>query len=335
VRIVVTTGFAEELRKLVPLALVGIVLGVTSAFIVLNHPVEPVDAPLPSIELSALHAIADKDAAIQRKLDASPLPAEVRAIGTAYLTWNELAARKVDPRDPRRDQLAGDIRTAIGLARQRLGDEKALADALYDLRAYHTQLFVKELQRAAKTKGSVELDRLAGALMPVLIHNEWVGPGFELRVPEAILRARYKLHWTSIVFNLEDCEHSPPNACYGLTTLPLVPPVLRALLAYLVGHPIVREEDVTEAGTPAAAIDRRRLIYLDRLASLDRYSDPGAKSHPYLGDYPYELGRGVLVYRLGRYDLAQDHFARWAATHPSDTRARNWYLAAVAKAHGE
>ncbi|MGZ3417784.1 MAG: hypothetical protein ACXWUG_15445 [Polyangiales bacterium] len=334
-RIVVTTGFADELKKLLPIAVVGIVLGVTSAFIVLNHPVEPVDAPMPAIDFAPLRAIADKDAAIQRKLDGTPLPAEVRAIGTTYLTWNELAAKKVDPRDPQRDQLASDMRSAMGLARQRLGDEKTLAAALYDLRAYHTQLFVKELERASKSKGSVELDRLAGGLMPVLTHNGWVGPGFELRVPEAILRARYKLHWTSIVFNLEDCEHSPPSTCYGLTTVPLDHAELRALLAYLVAHPVVREEDVREAGTQAAAIDRRRLIYLDRLASLDRFADPGGKTHPYLADYPYELGRGVLLFRLGQYAPAQEHFARWAATHTSDARARNWYLAAVAKARGE
>jgi hypothetical protein len=335
VRIVVTTGIGEELRKLVPIALAGIALGVTSAFIVLNHPVEPVDAPMPGVDLAELRAIERKDAAIQHKLDGAPLPAEVRAIGTAYLTWNELAAQKVDPHDPRRDQLASDLRSAMGLARHRMGDEKSLAAALYDLRAYHTQLFVKELQRASKTKGSLELDRLAGALVPVLRHNEWLGADYEMLVPEPVLRARYKLHWTSIVFNLEDCEHSPPNACYGLTTLPIDAPELRALLSWLVSHPVVREEDVVQAGTTSSAIDRRRLIYLDRLASLDRYSDPGAQTHPYLGDYPYELGRGVLLYRLGQYEHASEHLARWSATHPQDTRARNWFLAAVAKTRGE
>lgn len=317
------------------MAVVGVLLGVASAFIVLNRPVEPLDPPLPTIDWGALGAVAQQDEAVRRRVDAAPFPAEVRAVGSAYLAWNAAAASGMDPRDPERDVLATDIRSALGVARGKLGDEKALAVSLRDLRAYHAQLFIEELRRRARTGvASEELKRLAGALLDVLDQNGWT-QGAAVRVPEPILRARFKLHWTSIVYSLEDCEHAPPPTCYALSSLPLEPVELRSLLDFLVQHPVVREEDLAEAGTLEHAIDRRRLVYLDRLAALDRFASPAAQTHPYLADYPYILGRGALLFRLGRYDVAEESLRMWAAAHPDDARAKNWWLGALQKLRGE
>jgi len=336
VRVLLTTGLRDELRKLVPMALAGIALGVASAMIMLDHPVEPLDPPIPAIDEAPLAKIARADRETRARIDKSPLPAEIRAVGSAFLEWNATAARGTDPRDPKRDELAREMRSALGVARNKAGSEEQLAPLLSELRAYHADLFIDELRRRVRANAmSEELKRLGGPLIDVLVRNAWLAPTGELRVPESIVRARYKLHWTSIVYNLEDCESAPAPSCYGLTSLPLDSNELRSLLAYLIAHPVVRAEDAIETGSAERAVDRRRLVYVERLAALDRFADPTGAKHPYLGNYPVDLARGVLLHRLGRYDVAAEGLRAYAATHPSDARARNWYLGALAKMRGE
>lgn len=328
-------GVRAELAKLVPIAFVGVVLGIASAVVVLDHPVEPLDPPLPQLDDRALDRVAAEDRVVRARVEASPLPAAVRAVGSAFVAWNHAASSGMSPLDPRREDLVRELRTSLGIARDELGGEVALAAALRDLRAYHAEVFLEELRKSAGAAPSDELKKLAGGLLPVLASNRWIDAQNRPQAPEEILRARYKLHWTSVVFMLGDCDQAPPSICYGLTTLPLDAVELRALLAYLVAHPIVRASDAAEAGTADRAVDRRRLLYLDRLAALDQFADPSGQSRPYVRDYPLELGRGALAFRLGRYDVAADELRKWAATHPHDTRARNWYLGALAKARGE
>lgn len=333
---VVTTGLRRELRALFPGAVAGVILGISSAIIVLDHPVEPLDAPLPQIDPGPLAKIAEGDRATRMRIDKQPLPAVVRAVGSAYLDWNAAASSGLDPKDPKRDALAHEIRTALGLARNTLGSEKALEEPMRELRAYHADLFLDELRRRVRTRAvSDELKRLGGGLLEVLTRHGWLKEDGTLAAPEAIVRARYKLHWTGIVYALEDCEHAPPQSCYALTSLPLEVAELRALLAYLVAHPVVREEDALQAGSAERAIDRRRLLYLERLDAIDRFADPSGLTRPYLGSYPMLLGRGALLYRLGRYDLAAEALGVYAATHLTDARARNWHLGALARLRGE
>ncbi len=333
---VVTTGLRRELRTLLPGAAVGVLLGICSAIIVLDHPVEPLDAPLPQLDPAPLAKIAESDRATRMRIDKQPLPAVVRAVGSAYLDWNAAASSGLDPKNPKREALAHEIRTALGLARNTLGSEKALEAPMRELRAYHADLFIDELHRRVRTRTvSDELRRLGGGLLDVLTRNGWLGADGSLEAPEAILRARYKLHWTGIVYALEDCEHAPAPSCYALTSLPLEVAELRALLTYLVVHPVVREEDALQAGTAERAIDRRRLLYLERLDAIDRFADPSGRTRPYLGDYPMQLGRGALLYRLGRYDLAAENLGAYAATHLHDARARNWHLGALARLRGD
>jgi hypothetical protein len=345
VRILVTTGLREELSRLIPMAIAGILLGIASAIIVLDHPVEPLDPPLPSVDPAKLAKVAGADRATRAHLERNPLPPGIRAVGSAFLEWNAAAARGTDPRDPAREALALEIRSALGVARSTAGGEAPLAVQLSQLRAYHADFFIEELARGVRTnvvdpsspepQRSEELKRLGGGLIDILARNRWIDERGKLLAPEPVIRARYKLHWTSIVYSLEDCEGAPPPVCYGLTTLPVEPIELRALLAYLIAYPVTREQDVIEAGTAERAIDRRRLVYLERLAALDQHADPRGEHRPYLGDYPLELARGALLHRLGRYDLAADELGQWAATHRNDGRARNWYLGALAKMRGD
>lgn len=329
-------GVGKELRALLPGGVAGVVLGVCTAMIMLNHPVEPLDAPMPTFDEAPLAAVARDDREVRKRVDKQPLPPSVRALGSAYLEWNAVAASGVSPRDPRRETLGGEIRSALGIVRATYGDEVKMRPAMRDLRAYHADLFIDELHRRVRSKTvSDELKRLGGGLLEVLVANGWMDGGGDLRAPESIVRARYKLHWTSVVYDLEDCEHANPASCYGLTTLPLETAELRALLAYLIAHPVVRDEDTIAAGTPERAIDRRRLLYVDRLAAVDHYADPTGKTHPFTGDYPVPLARGALLHHLGRYDLAAAELGAYSNAHKEDVRARNWYLGAVAKMRGE
>jgi hypothetical protein len=331
----------EELGRLLPIAAVGVLLGVTAAWIVLPHPVEPVDVPLPTIDWQALSPAAAADAEARAAVEKAPLPAEIRAIASAYYAWNEaaVAAPAVGdanvPENPQREHLRDELRAAIGVARQHLGEPTTFA-LLRTLRSYDAELFLDELEvraRQDQDRDRKELHRLSGALTDVLVRNGWLGPELEPHVPRAILRIRYKLHWTSIVFGLGDCDRDRVEVCYGLTTLPLETVETRTLLSYLVAHPVVRPEDLERRGNLQAATDARRLVYVDRLAELDRFADPTGQKHPFLGAYDYPLARGVMLFRAGFFLEAEALLRVVADARKDDGRAHNWYLAAVAKNH--
>ena len=326
----------DELARILPMAAAAVALGITAEFLVAVRPVEPLDPPMPVVEGAPLARVEDDDAAASKRFGSTPAPAEVRAIGSAFLAWNAAASEAPEignsPMDPRRETLTRELREALGVARAHLGD--SLGPMLRDLRAHQTELFMRELDpRGPRREASIskEARELGGALIDILQNNGWLDAMGRPAVPRPILRARYKLHWTSMVFGLEDCDHTSPPACYGLTSLPLEPIELRALLSFLVLHPVVRDADVVAAGSPAAAIDRRRLVYLDRLVELDRFADPKGQTHPYVGDYDVDLARGAMLYRLGNYSAAADVLRLATKRDEHDMRARNWFLAALAK----
>ena len=329
----------EELARILPMAAAAVALGITAEFLVAVRPVEPLDPPMPVVEGAPLARVEDDDAATSKRFGSSPAPPEVRAIGSAFLAWNAAASEAPqtgnNPMDPRRETLTREMRESIGVARAHLGD--ALTPMLHDLRAHQTELFMRELDpRGPRPAGiTKEARELGGALLDILQNNGWLDAMGRPLVPRPILRARYKLHWTSMVFGLEDCDHTSAPACYGLTSLPLEPVELRALLSFLVLHPVVREADVVAAGSELAAIDRRRLVYLDRLVELDRFADPKGETHPYVADYDVDLARGAMLYRLGNYAAAADVLRLATKRDEHDMRARNWFLAALAKVQGD
>jgi hypothetical protein len=342
-----------ELRRALPMAVAAVALGISAELIVAVRPVEPLDPPMPVLETAALSRVGreHRDAAV--KLLATPQPLEVRALGSAFLAWNETAAAALRGDafglDPKRDALMHEIREALATARTALGGE--LEKHLRDLRMLHAERFLCTLRRAHRlpldpacdallasqkpTEDRAELDRLGGALLELLGRNGWTDATGAPHVPEPVLRARYELHWTSTVFGLEDCDQSTAQDCYGLTTLSIEPIELRGLLAFLVEHPVLRPDEVDHEGSVARALDRRRLVYLDRLAELDRFVDPKGTKHPYLGAFELDLARGAMLYRLGDYAASAEVLRTAAAARPQDTRARNWFLAALQKLQPE
>ena len=67
----------EELARLLPIAAVGVALGITAAWIVLPHPVEPVDVPLPTLDWQGLATVTAADAEARASVEKAPLAAEI------------------------------------------------------------------------------------------------------------------------------------------------------------------------------------------------------------------------------------------------------------------
>lgn len=300
------------------------VLGLASAFIMLARPVEPVEIPLPALDFNSISRIEKQEHERNQKLFLNPLSAEIRAVGSAYLEWNKAAMNHDTSVNITRRERSLEIRSALGVARERLG-ELAMMHALRDVRAFHTERFMTELDLYTHTRvPSNELRQLAGALLDVAIANKWLSPTGQLLVPKAILRIRYKLHWTSIVFSLDDCERSSAHECYGFTTLPIEPSEIRFLFSFLVRYPVVRQVDVQAAGTLDNARARRRLVYIERWLALDSFVQ---SKHDIIGHYEIALARAILLYQIGRYEEAERAFYQQFIQHPKEARIRNWLLA--------
>ena len=329
-------GWKQDLALLTPIAALLVLFGVTALMIVVHHPVEPVDVPAMSVDLASLEAVAERDRRARMRLEAAPSPREIRAIGTAMLAWNEGALTALEgngagaagvDQGALRDELAA----AVSTANQHLGFE-ALQRLLGDQRALQTELFLAEVAARAASHGplSQEQRRLAGALDLVLERTGWIAADGSVHVPMSVLRARYKLHWTTVVFGVGDCEASPPQECMGLTTLPMDVGELRAVLAYLFAHPVVHPADLGAAGGASRAVDRRRIAYLSRMAALDEYIAAHSPSHehPLLTGYPVAEAAAVLMYRTGNYAAAARAFEALANDRRTDARLWNWWRAA-------
>jgi hypothetical protein len=331
----------------------ALALGVTTEAIVMVRPVEPVETPIPVIDERGLARVADESRAAAKRVMQSAPPVEIRAVGSAYLAWNEAGVAATEPgattTPAERQALLDEIRSSIGVARAKLGEDETKKQ-LSDLRAHHTERFLCTVRRAklhdsdsfcrdllaghGAKDDDAELRRLAGVLPQLLETNGWADASGAPHVPESILRARYALHWTSIVYGLDDCDRGAAPVCYGLTSLALPTEDVRALLAFLIAHPVVRPEDVALTDDPVAAADRRRLVYLERMVSLDQWVDPSGQTHPFTRGYDVDLARGAMYFHLGDYAQAAESLRIAASANKNDFRARNWLLATLDKING-
>jgi len=215
-------------------------------------------------------------------------------------------------------------------------DGKARAHWLNELRAYHTLRFFSELGSLehpqnkgdsnadkAAPAGSTELNELAGALIERLQTNHWMTESGRLLVPRWVVGVRFKLFWTSAVFGLADCERSAPQDCYGLNTLPVTEPELRAFLVFMLHHPVLETEG------PDAKL-RKQLVLFQRMIALESSADSPLKPKPYTGSIDSHLAVGALFHQLGVVDRAKDEYKIFLQKHPEDLRAKNWLLDAIA-----
>ncbi|MRG97060.1 tetratricopeptide repeat protein [Polyangium spumosum] len=235
----VARGFGRHLEGWQP-GLVAVFLAASGALLAVPRSVPPAELPVPLVEPRRLAEVAAEDDARARAAEASPLDADVRALGSLLRAFGRADAGGDDA-------MLAELRRRIGPAAARAlaqGDAAVLA-----LRAYQLRSFLREVRRFASTgEATDELVELGGPFADVLTRNGWCEgrPPCVMHMDERAQRASFKLRW---------------NEISGLSgsALALTLDERRALYGFLLVHPPRGAED------QAAFLLRK----IDELAALD------------------------------------------------------------------
>ena len=299
------------------LALIPILVGVLLAALLFPHDSVPDDVPLPAIDSRALERIEHDDDARAARANATPLPAEVRALGEAIRAFDTAEAKDA-PRTP-----WPELRASVDEARK-LALEKSGIEGILDLRATQEKKFIDEVRTWRKTgEESEELAAVGGAFIRRMTLAGYVD-GKKLALGDRELRVAYKLKWNAVA-RFEGAPELQPSidemrAFYTFEILhPHTPEAARESIAAARKNARTQADcDALEAGEQIA-IEQWRLDKVDKLAALD-------------ASYPATYARGVGLYRAGRYDDSARAFEEWIRAHPDGPltlRARNHLHAAI------
>jgi hypothetical protein len=284
--------------------------------LLLPRPVAPSDVPLPRVDERAVEDAErlDRERAARARLG---LPDDVRQLGQDLRDLNVYAARGAAAREP--DVVRRELDRLLPLVEATLGIER-----VRELRAYQTQRFLEEVRAYARTGVvSAELEELGGTFVPRMEAAGWI-VGKRCLMDDRELRVAYHLAWL---------------ATLGVESAPALEPSLdeqRVLYAFYLRHPHPSEASRTAldaarraARTPAdcAALDAGERLAAEawRLERVDRLGrlDP---------EYPHAFARGVVLFRLARYEDSARAFQAWLDAHPDGPlaiRARNHLRAAL------
>lgn len=298
------------------LALVPIGVGLVFGLLLLPRRASPEAVPLPIADGAALHRASDADRALATRSREAPLPATVRALGSAIRAFHVLEAD-------------GDAGTPA-MAQARRDVDQALVDVLpggveplLALRAVQLEAFLDEV-RAFEATGtpSDELKALGGSFLRSLAGEGWV-EGRAIAPDATVLAVMFKHMWNSFL-GLEGRAELKPSLDEE-----------RALYAFYLSHahPTKAMREALEAArrgaadaracraleeAERAAVESWRLDHIARLAAID----PA---------YPADYARGVVQFRRGDYGASSTAFQTWLAAHPDGPltlRAQNFLRAA-------
>jgi hypothetical protein len=175
------------------------------------------------------------------------------------------------------------------------------AAPLLGLRAVQTALFVSAVRRMQERgRGDRELLELAGNFEEKCRAAAWLDERGRIVFSEAELFTLYRVRWTELVGALDAVAFRPSLQ------------ELRSYYRALLEHP---------EGTSAPERDAHRLLYVRALGQKDP-------------EYPADLARGVLFYRLGQRAAAATALTEHLTEHPDGPyalSARNYLLAALAE----
>jgi hypothetical protein len=287
----IRTGWARHLEGW-PAGLAIVSAAALSALLVVPRQVEPAAVPPPVIDRVEQRSSEQQEAArLERAL--AGLPLEVRSVGEALRHFGQASAGGQAAPELVQAQLRRLVQTAL----ERVGD-----DALLNLRALQTQLFVAALAHS-EVEPTDELSELGGSLLALGRKNGWFAPS-PTAADRAELETLFHLYWADA---LELRRH--PFA----PTLNEWRVYYRFLLAQPVRTGAERDQDL-----------QLRLGYVAALARNDV-------------DYPVHLARGVLLYQRGAPAEAAAEFVAHLEQHPDGPwtlRVKN-YLAACGAALSE
>jgi hypothetical protein len=184
------------------------------------------------------------------------------------------------------------LRRAAAEAQQRTAAHGEAA--LARLRAYMLRAFLRELRRWEETgEETDELRELGGSFIASARANGWLA-GRRILADETVRSVLFKMRWAEVT-----TARGP-----GLDLTPLEN---RALYRFLILHP------------PRTSPADYRLRKIDALSAIDP-------------DYPADLAKGVVLFRLHRHPEAKQALRRHLQAHPdgpSAVRARNYLRAAL------
>jgi hypothetical protein len=303
-------------KRMSGLGLVPVVVALLLGPLLLPRPVAPADVPMPRIDERAVEDAErlDHERAARAR---HGLPDDVRQLGQDLRDLNAYAARGEGPREP--DAVRREIDRLLPHVEQTLGLER-----VRELRAYQTERFVEEVRAYARTGVvSKELEELGGTFVPRMEAAGWIAQK-RCILDDRELRVAYHLAWL---------------ATLGLDASTALGPSLdeeRVLYAFYLRHPHPSEASRAAidgarrtARTPAdcAALDAGERLAAEawRLERVDRL----ARVDP---EYPHAFARGVVLYRMARYEDSARAFRAWIDAHPDGplaTRARNHLRAAM------
>jgi hypothetical protein len=287
----------------------AVFVALAATLLVVPWAAAPNELPLPVASAARVDAVLALDRARAAAIG-PPLEREIargtggplydlRAFGEALRAYGRAEAEHA--REDTTERLF-ELRAAFASART-LGDDKVL-----ELRAYQTERFLAAVREwEARGAAAPDLAELGGPFLQMIARQRWVDGRRRIGLSTALRSILFRRRWNEIVgANVEPFALSLDEN--------------RLLFAHLLTHPVA--EDARSPEQACRSADAWRLRKIGELAKVDRA-------------YPYALARGVLLYRLGRYaESAQalhDHIAS-APDGPYALRARNWHVAAIARA---
>jgi hypothetical protein len=256
---------------------------------------EPKDLPVPSIDRFRVADILRDQAERAQRVRETPLPFEVRAVGEALRGFSAAAFMLDD--DPARAEDVLARATARAL-------EHHGKDALLDLRAIQTDLFLEALKRwEGGAPPGEELTQLAGNFVDKAKQSGWLDErgGLLMSVIERVVL--FRIRWSALT---------------GLrATYPFKPSLTewRVYYRFLLQHP------EGSALANDAARSARQLGYATALGKLD-------------AEFPMEFATGVLLFQAARYPESMRAFQAHLAAHPTGRwtlRARNFWLSSASR----
>jgi hypothetical protein len=284
------------------LAVIPVTVAAVFASLMVPHAVPPDEVPLPTVDARALAATVEADDDRVRRLDPHPLPAEIRAVGSALRAFNVAEAHGAEPSDMSRARTDLDNAFHLALSVARVSD-------LVDLRALEMQQFMAEVRRYERHgEISAELTELGGTFIQRMVRVGWC---VEHRVlmDDAVRRVAFKLTWNKLLL----VDNNPSFAVtldemrvlYGFYFKHAHPfegqrPLLDAIRASAHDPASIRHANDTYENATAAWL----MPKVDELARVDP-------------TYPEPLARAAIQYLRHDYAAAGTLYERWQEAHPN------------------
>ncbi len=266
----------------------GVVVVVIAGCAVLTavpRAVVPQQIPAPRIDYAALHAGMQRDAALARKAEQTRLDVAVRQVGRQLRLYNIAAATdRAQELQTAKRRLARAVLRALPL-----GDEPLLQLRAYQLRQFTTAALAWQRD----TPPTKDLLELGGDFVMAAQRSGWFDAEGKLLLQERQLHALFKQRWNRIT-----------GVRKPAFELSLAEDLVR--FDFLLVHPFIKHKMAALTHSVRGELRQRelaRLRLIDHLAQRDP-------------SYHASLARGVVMYRLGQYALAAQHFRTQLTQRP-------------------